>query len=202
MGLTRREFLKTSAVAGAAVGVVGLPAVASQRGDSTRTDTRTAMPAIGALSPLAAGARAPQQQAAPPAGLDRADLLKWELANDPLARGYSGMTDTQVLDSLTTVFDRQPPAGTTVEATEVLNRIVIAEYNLLLETQKDRLYALLAIGRLDPWGIEANILQGLFGGSSTTVQNLSAYRDTLLITRAQELGLGTLYEGNIIEARA
>ena len=56
-------------------------------------------------------------------------ILEDELNNDPLARGYSGMSDTQVLDSLNNTID-QNRNKTSMSGREVMDQVVGAESDL------------------------------------------------------------------------
>lgn len=125
--------------------------------------------------------------------------LRSEILDDPLTRGYAAMPAQAVADSLNIVLDRQPKI--LVDSTTVLNRVDTTEYNGLATDKQDRLWQLLGVGNLNPWGVEATILGGIFGPTSTTLANLAAYRGTLKISRAQELGLGRVGVGQVEEVR-
>ena len=87
--------------------------------------------------------------------------LKQEIDNDPLGRGYAGMTDQQVAASLN-ASDRNVNKSL-MEATEVLNAVDVTEWGALLPTQQDLFLKLLAIGRLNPFGVEAPLVRNIFG---------------------------------------
>ena len=125
--------------------------------------------------------------------------IKSEIDADPLGRGYAGMTDAQVADS-GNVADREVNK-TSLSATEVLNTVVVAEYNALTTDNKTLFWNVLAIGDLNPFGIEAALLTSIFGSGSETIIALAAKRKHL-VTRWAELGVGTVYEGTISQARA
>jgi len=110
--------------------------------------------------------------------------LKDEITTDPLGRGYFGMTDQQVADDLNTSYRSRN--RDLMPATEVLNAIDITEFNLLTDVQEEQFWRLMAIGDLNPFGVEATIMIALFGGGSTTITTLQALR-VESITRAVEL---------------
>lgn len=58
------------------------------------------------------------------------DPLVDELANDPLGRGYAGMTAQQAADDLNAIIRTRP--RTAVPASEVFARFVPAEYDAAL----------------------------------------------------------------------
>lgn len=133
------------------------------------------------------------------------DILKDELTNDPLGRGYSGMTDEEAADDLNTIYATDPRTRSRVSmsATEVLNAVDPSEYNALISADKDRLWQLLGIGDLNPFGVEATLMVNLFGAGSTTITTLKAAR-VESITRVQELpGVrAPVKVGHIMVARA
>ena len=117
--------------------------------------------------------------------------LQNERTNDPLSRGYSGMTDVQFLSSITT--ENRVIARTLLNAGEIFEQIDAAEFTALSAASKGRVDRVLGLG--------ANIIVGpgnnhqavqeliaAFGGASATLTNLAALRDELK-SRAVELGL-------------
>lgn len=125
--------------------------------------------------------------------------LKIEIDTDPLARGYSGMTNIQIANSLNTA--NRTVNVTAMSGSEVLNNIADAEYTGLTDARRQILMQLLGIGILNPWGKEAQVLIHIFGAGSTTIANLSAAR-VKTVSRATELGLGYVYPGDIQCAKA
>ena len=126
--------------------------------------------------------------------------LKQEIDNDPLGRGYAGMTDQQVAASLN-ASDRNVNKSL-MEATEVLNAVDVTEWGALLPTQQDLFLKLLAIGRLNPFGVEATLVRNIFGAGSATVAALAVARVETM-TRARELGLEEpVRPGHVAEARS
>ena len=128
-----------------------------------------------------------------------ANTLKDEITNDPLARGYAGMTDEQVATSLNTA-DRSRNL-TSISGSVIKAKIVDAEYDALTAGKKSELLSLLARDDLDPWGFDANVIKNVFGNASATLAALAGER-TESISRAEELGLGTVFQGHVEGARA
>lgn len=125
------------------------------------------------------------------------DILKDELANDPLTRGYASMTDETAADDLNSVYRSRD--RTSMTASEVLNAVDNAEYTALANAAKDRLWQLLGIGDLNPFGVEATLMQSIFGAGATITALAAARVES--ITRAQELGLSPVKVGQVEEAR-
>lgn len=112
--------------------------------------------------------------------------LKTELTDDPLLRGYAGMTDQEAADDLNSEY--RPDPRTSMSASDVLNAVDDTEYGVLTDANKDRLWQLLGIGDLNPFGVEAALMTSIFGGGSATITALAADRVDH-ITRAAELGI-------------
>lgn len=126
------------------------------------------------------------------------DALKAEIDSDPLTRGYAGMDDAAVAASLNTA-DRSRNK-TSVSGSDVFAQIDATEFNAKTADQKRDVLQLCAIDSLDPFGVGADIIVDVFGGGSTTVTTLAAFR-VETISRAEELGLGVVATGHVEEAR-
>lgn len=116
--------------------------------------------------------------------------IRDELLNDPLARGYAGMTDQQAADDLNTSYRTRN--RTSMSGDEIFQAI---ESQVVWDglTADQRLEFLSLCGRdiLDPFGTaNVNLVISIFGGGSTTITNLNTAR-VESITRAEELGLRT-----------
>ncbi len=124
-----------------------------------------------------------------------------ELTNDPLTRGYAGMTDQQVADSLNTKDrSRNLPEITGDAAFQATDS---TEWAGLSDLNKQLWVGFCGRNSIDPFG-SANValVQNLFGGGSTTVANLQSLR-TETISRGQELGFGAdVPVGHVEMARA
>lgn len=113
--------------------------------------------------------------------------LKDELTNDPLARGYAGMDDVQVADSLA-VQDRQPNRET-LTASMLMGALDEGEYNSLVARGKTYWGLLIQAQTVPLTDIVKTTLSALFPNPSTTRTNLLALLKRTG-TRAEELGLG------------
>lgn len=126
-------------------------------------------------------------------------ILSNEITNDPLSRNYAAMNDIEVAASLNT--ENRTVNKTTMSGDEVFQATDSAEWGLLLEPAKSQWLAFCGRDSIDPYGA-ANVafVQTVFGGGSATVTNLQALR-VQTVSRAAELGLGTVTENNVFKAR-
>ena len=115
-------------------------------------------------------------------------ILKDEITLDPLAR-YSGLTDQQIADSLNTV-DRVVNK-TSLSNTEILEAIDSVALLLLTGDEAVRVWGILGMDSVDPFGNAAQVFIDAFGGGSQTITDLQALR-VKTISRASELGLGII----------
>ena len=125
-------------------------------------------------------------------------ILADELTNDPEGRGYSDMDDAAAAVDLNTVY--RTINKTSMTASEILNAVDETEYLALTDAKKDRMWQLLAIGDLNPFGVEEQLMIGIFGSGSTTITALAADRKTA-VSRAQELGLRKLRVTDVKDSR-
>jgi hypothetical protein len=125
--------------------------------------------------------------------------LKDEIANDPLTRGYSGMTDAQIADDLNTEYRERNLDR--LDASTVFNAINKAELNALTDANKATVWNILHLGQVNPFGLEAEIFVDIFSGGSQTITELEAIRKQSQ-SRAVELGLPFVWEGFVIDAKA
>jgi hypothetical protein len=122
-----------------------------------------------------------------------------ELRVDPLTRGYSGMTDSEVVTSLYTV--NRSRNKTNVTASEILQAVDVAEYKALTDGEKKPIDIILGFGdTINPFGKEADFFVDSFGAGSNTITALAALR-VETVSRAVELGLGDVTVGDVIAAR-
>jgi hypothetical protein len=128
------------------------------------------------------------------------EVLATELTTDPLGRGYSGMGDAAAAADLNTVYRTR--IRETIESWEYFEAMDTAEFQALADAAKAYIRDLLAMGTVASTTSSKAVALTLaiFGGGSNTVANLNAVR-TENISRAVELGLGVVYEGNVAEAR-
>lgn len=126
-----------------------------------------------------------------------ASPLEDELANDPLGRGYSTMTDEEIYDS--GWVKNRNRSRTSMTGREVGAEVVSSEYNSLQSTKKTQFLELIASEDLDPYGLAETVVIDIFGSGSTTVSNLAAAR-VEVIGRWNELGISPKV-GEIEDAR-
>ena len=125
--------------------------------------------------------------------------LKAEITTDPLARGYSGMTDQQVVDSLHVQDRSQNLASLTGDV--MFQQTDATEFAALTDVKKQLWLAMCGRSDIDPFA-PANVafVQWVFGAGSATITALSAARKTT-VDRATELGLGLVRVGEVQQAR-
>ena len=127
-------------------------------------------------------------------------ILKAELTDDPLARGYAGMSDDQAAASLNAA-DRTG-LRTNMSGDEARHQTDAAEFNALSDAKKSQWLAFCGGTTIDPTNaVDIAFVQYVFGSGSQSVANLNVARSEA-VSRAQELGLGVLASGDITRARA
>ena len=125
--------------------------------------------------------------------------LKTEVINDPLGRGYLGMTNSQVAISLNTV--NRTRERTVVPSHEVFEAIDPVELAGLSTLQRQIILGLLAMGEVNLKGANTRLaLKGAFGAGTASRAALLSIQ-TEPVSRAKELELGDVYEGHIIAVR-
>jgi len=125
-------------------------------------------------------------------------ILYDELINDPLVRGYTGMTNEQAATSLNTA--NRSIHKISMSGSEVLQNVLNTEYNSLTVDKRNDFWGLLGIGTLDPWGKEADVMVNVFGAGSATIIALNGAR-SIIVSRGVELGLGNVQPGDVQCAR-
>ena len=126
-------------------------------------------------------------------------ILSDELANDPNATGYSTMTDLDAADYLNA--PNAPANRTAMSGSELLDNTDSTEYNSLTNVKRDQWLSLCGVDSIDPFGSAVQIVVNIWGGGSQTITNLQSARIET-ISRAQELGIGLVNEGDVSMARA
>lgn len=127
-------------------------------------------------------------------------ILHDELTNDPLGRGYSGMTDLQAAADLNTVY-RSRDRGV-VDAHELIDATVPSEWSALTAAEKQRYQTLTGAGQVNVQSTNVRSAFGaMFGAGTQTRTNLIALQSET-ISRATELGIDHVYEGHVFMARA
>ena len=126
-----------------------------------------------------------------PYSAKQVSALQAERTDDPLGRGYAGMSDVQFLASVN-AEDRDNPRST-ISAGELFEAIVPAEFQALDAAKKVRVDRLLGLGAelvVGPGNAHQAVqeLIATFGVGSDTLTALAALRD-VQYSRASELGL-------------
>jgi len=127
--------------------------------------------------------------------------LKTEIDTDALVRGYAGMTDQQVADSLNNTIDREVNIDS-LTGDEVFQSTAAAAWTALTEGKKNQWLAFCGRETIDPFGpANVQLVIDLFGVGSTTLTNLQTLRKRT-VSRETELGLGNVDPGDVAQARA
>ncbi len=128
------------------------------------------------------------------------DALRDELINDPLARGYSGMSDEAAADDLNSLTTGRTRPRTSMTSTEVWQAIDVTELRALADGDRSLVMAVLQFESIDPFRNEATLFIALFGAPSATITALQAARQET-VSRAVERNIGKVKPGNVGEAR-
>lgn len=126
-------------------------------------------------------------------------ILAAELTNDPLGRGYSAMTNDEVVNSLRNVKDRTRIRDR-MDSSEVFQAIDLPEFNALTEIRQRNVMSVLGFGYVNPQGREADMFVAYFGAGSATISALQAARQES-ISRSYELGIPNVYEPDVAAVR-
>ena len=122
--------------------------------------------------------------------------LKTELTD---AR-YTSMTDAEAADDLNTL--RIVRNRTSMSRSEVMQAVEPTAYNGLTGDDLVAFWGLLSVDRLDPFGVEADVMIKLFSAGSATITALAAAR-VETISRAVELGIRSpVHRSHVTAARA
>ena len=135
-----------------------------------------------------------------------ADILRDELLNDPLVRGYSTMSDREAADDLKIEYRSRNRVRMTGD--EIAQQAVPAAYDALDDGSanntadvKGHWLAFCERERIDPFATaNVQLVISIFGAGSQTVLNLQAAR-VEPIARATELGI-RVGEGLVEVAKA
>jgi len=129
-------------------------------------------------------------------------IVLWEeISTDPLSRGYEGMSDAEVATDLNTLYRSQ--TRDTLDSAEIYERIDVAEFQEKPADAKVYVRDILGLGQsvfVGPGSKARTVLLAIFGGSSLTIQVLASALE-VPISRAAELGLGTVKPGHVQDAR-
>lgn len=132
------------------------------------------------------------------------DALRDELTNDPLARGYAGMTTAQKIASLNAV-DRTLPVAA-VSGSEIYNAIDQTEFDALGDPDKakvDRITSLsdpVNLADLPAGRARATLVAIFTPGAGPISRAALIALTTRPVSRAEELGIGSVDIGFIDNA--
>ena len=134
--------------------------------------------------------------------MSKLDLLKTELTDDPLARGYSGMTEQAAADNLNT--ENRSRAIDVVTPSQLHKELDATEFAALAQADKDDLLTMLSLsdGQIivsDPSFARTRLLAMFAGGSTTRSNLIAAFASD--ISRGEEIGFGLVRPGDVEEAR-
>ena len=124
--------------------------------------------------------------------------LRDEVLNDPLTRGYDGMTSVEVVASLKT--ENRSVDKTSMTGSEILNNVDATQWAGLDAAGKQTVWDIVHLGTINPFGVEATLLIGVFGAGTATITALAAARVNT-VSRATELGLGGFRVGDVDRIR-
>lgn len=126
-------------------------------------------------------------------------VLRNELINDPLGRGYAAMSDLQASDSLNIV--NRTKTNTSVTGAEIFEAAVPAELDALTDVQKQKFYAICSLNEIKIASTNTKAaLLAMFGAGTSTRVALIALASRPC-SRAEELGLPTIQDGYVTSAR-
>ena len=125
-------------------------------------------------------------------------VLRSELEADPLARGYSGMDDLAVCASINEV-DRT--RARSLSGDEAFGATDGPEFVGLTVEKRQLWMSMTSRATISPSPANVAVVGWLFGAGSATLAALAALA-VESISRAAELGLGTVYEGHVQFVRA
>ena len=118
--------------------------------------------------------------------------LKAEIDNDPLAVGYSGLTDQQVADSLNVrdgTYTYQRPTMSGKEVKEAFT--VSAEWTAIGPEGRAEILSMCNRDDLDPFGVDAIIFQQATGANAPTAQSTLVAARQPNVSRAFEISITT-----------
>ena len=131
--------------------------------------------------------------------------LRTELNNDPLGRGYAGMTDEGAADDLNTVYRTRQKAN--LSGAEVYEQVDNTEFLALTAAEQAEVWDIVHLSgegsgiSITPGSKARTRFVALFGGGSATIVDILAYI-TEDISRGIELGIGIVTTGSVQKARA
>lgn len=126
-------------------------------------------------------------------------LLRAEITGDPLAIGYSGMNDAEVVTSINAPAHEENK--TSLTNSEMLAAIVPSALVGLTGDKATRVWGVLGMATIDPFGPAEDIFKDAFDNNSPTIVALAALRKRN-VSRANVLGYpGKVKIGHVEQAR-
>lgn len=130
--------------------------------------------------------------------------LRAELTTDPLALGYAALTDTQAAATLSALDTGRTQPRTAVPVQEIFNQVEDAAWPSTAILQ-DKWRGVLSMPVVDASNTNTRAILGTIfpnsGATAATRTRLLAL-STTPVSRATELGLGTVTAGDVALARA
>lgn len=129
-------------------------------------------------------------------------VLREELLTDPLGRGYSAMSYAEAAADLNTVYRTRDVER--LDQADVYNAVVPAEFMALSAGEQQEVWDIVHVGGSAGLWVRAGDMArsrfvAIFGAQSDTIQALAALL-TEDISRAEELGLGTVRPDHVAKA--
>ena len=126
-------------------------------------------------------------------------ILEDEIANDPLGRGYAGMTDTELIASGNT--ENRTQKITNLSPRDVFNAIDQDEWSSKTDLQRRRIWDVLHLVRgegegVNLFGAELTEFRKVFDAGSVTASELMTLR-VKKISRMKEIGWGVVREKDL-----
>lgn len=128
-------------------------------------------------------------------------ILKTEIDTDPLTRGYSGMTDQQVANSMNAKNRDNWVPLSSAQIFEAINRTEFAALNTQNISRVDRILGLGSGIPTEPGSNARDELVAVFGAGSNTIIRLAALANQQR-SRGEEIGWGEVRPGDVVQARA
>lgn len=129
--------------------------------------------------------------------MDIAALKAELIAGHPDTGAYS--TDDPTATVELNAINRTRPL-TSLTGSQVLNTMVLADFDSLTASDQARAWNIVHLGAVDPYGIENDMMEGIFGAASATMTAFHAARIEP-VSRAVEIGIGSVKTGHVEEAR-
>ncbi len=125
-------------------------------------------------------------------------ILKTELLS---GHPDTGMYDSNdLLASIQLNFKNRTRNIISLTGSEILNVIVKTDFNNLSVNDQQRIWNILHLEVINPFGIEAAMFVDIFGSNSNTITTLKLLRKEN-ISRATEIGLNKIKTGDVERAR-